>query len=593
METPIGPGEKAAGELQRAVAADPENPGAWLELSWHLTAMGQLEEARQALGQHLRCRATVPALQRAASTLCAGRLAEAEFLLRDYLRRHPDEALAHHLLGESIHWRGRDVDCIPPLTRSLELDAGSLAARFTRAVAAYRAGNAELAARDVEHGLQEQPANPAYRALLAAVLSKTGEDRRTLGLYEALTAEYPNQARLWMSYGHMLKADGNQPGSVQAYRRSIALDPRLGEAWWSLANLKTVRFNEADVGEMETALRRDDLNHDERLHFEFALGKALEDLKRYESSFVHYSEGNRLRAMDSSYAPMDVAFHVRRCKQYLTREFFQTRAGVGCQAPDPIFIVGLPRAGSTLIEQILSSHSAVEGTMELPDITGLARKLAERQTDDDVRDYVHLLGDVSSAEFRAMGESFLATTRIHRKLGRPYFIDKMPNNFGHAALIHLALPNAKIIDARRHPLASCFSNFKQHFALGQLFSYGLEEIGRYYRDYVELMAHLDAVLPGRIHRVHYESMVEDTEGEVRRLLAYCGLPFEESCLRFYENDRVVRTASSEQVRRPIYKSGVDHWKHYEPWLGPLKAALGPVLDAYPQVPDFALQSPNA
>ncbi len=579
-----GCGEAAVAPLQRAVTLDPALAEAWLMLAWHRTAMGQLEAARQALGEYLQCQAKDPPLQRAAATLCAGRLAEAEFLLREYLRRNADSALAHHLLGEAAHWRGRDIDALAPLGRALELEPENDVARFTRAVAAYRVGQAEAAQRDVETGLARQPHNPAYRALMAAVLSKTGEDRRTLGLYEVLTAQYPSQPKLWMSYGHMLKAAGQQAESVQAYRKSIEFDPRSGEAWWSLANLKTVKFTEADIEAMQAGLQRDDLNHDERLHFEFALGKALEDAKRYEPSFRHYAEGNRLRSLDSSYAPMDVSFHVSRCKQYLSREFFVDRAGMGCPEPDPIFIVGLPRAGSTLIEQILSSHPAVEGTMELPDVTSLARKLSQRQTDDEVRDYVHLLPEVTADEFRAMGESFLATTRVHRKLGRPFFIDKMPNNFGHVGLIHLMLPNAKIIDARRHPLASCFSNFKQHFALGQLFSYGLEEIGRYYRDYVELMAHFDAVLPGRVHRVYYARMVEDTEGEVRRLLDYCGLPFDERCLRFYENDRVVRTASSEQVRKPIYKDGVDHWRHYEPWLGPLKEALGEVLTAYPEVP---------
>lgn len=579
-----GCGEAAVVSLQHAVALDPTLAEAWLQLAWHRTAMGQLDAARQALGQYLQSQAQDPPLQRAAATLCAGRLAEAEFLLREYLRRNSDSALAHHLLGEAAHWRGRDIDALAPLGRVLELEPDNDVARFTRAVAAYRVGQAEAAQQDVEAGLARQPQNPAYRALMAAVLSKTGEDRRTLGLYEVLTAQYPSQPKLWMSYGHMLKAAGQQAESVQAYRKSIEFDPRSGEAWWSLANLKTVKFTEADIESMQAGLQRDDLNHDERLHFEFALGKALEDAKRYEPSFRHYAEGNRLRSMDSSYAPMDVSFHVSRCKQYLSKEFFAARTGMGCPVPDPIFIVGLPRAGSTLIEQILSSHPAVEGTMELPDVTSLARKLSQRQTDDDVRDYVHLLPEVTADEFREMGESFLATTRVHRKLGRPFFIDKMPNNFGHVGLIHLMLPNAKIIDARRHPLASCFSNFKQHFALGQLFSYGLEEIGRYYRDYVELMAHFDAVLPGRVHRVYYERMVEDTEGEVRRLLDYCGLPFDERCLRFYENDRVVRTASSEQVRKPIYKDGVDHWRHYEPWLGPLKEALGEVLTAYPEVP---------
>jgi hypothetical protein len=246
----------------------------------------------------------------------------------------------------------------------------------------------------------------------------------------------------------------------------------------------------------------------------------------------------------------------------------------------------LPRAGSTLIEQILASHSLIEGTMELPNITDIARSIADRQRNDSDYDYLPLVPSLEPDEWRALGERYISGTRIYRKSSRPFFIDKMPNNFTHLGLIHLILPNARIIDARRHPMASCFSNFKQHFALGQLFSYGLENIGRFYRDYVELMAHFDAVLPGRVHRVYYENMVSDTENEIRRLLDYCGVPFEEQCLRFHETERIVRTASSEQVRKPIYREGVDHWRHYEPWLAPLKDALGAVLTSYPAVPVF-------
>jgi len=262
--------------------------------------------------------------------------------------------------------------------------------------------------------------------------------------------------------------------------------------------------------------------------------------------------------------------------------FFADRAGAGDPAPDPIFIVGLPRSGSTLVEQILASHSQVEGTMELPDIISLTRALRRAANDKRAGAYHAALAALEPSRLCALGEEYLARTRIHRKLGRPFFIDKMPNNFAHVGMIHLILPNAKIVDVRRHPLACCFSGFKQHFARGQSFTYGLDNIGRYYRDYVELMAHFDAVLPGRVHRVIYEDLVADTEGEVRRLLAYCGLPFEPGCLAFFDNARPVRTASSEQVRQPIYSGGLEHWKHFEPWLEPLKQALGPALTGWRQ-----------
>ncbi|HKE97270.1 MAG TPA: sulfotransferase, partial [Povalibacter sp.] len=379
---------------------------------------------------------------------------------------------------------------------------------------------------------------------------------------------------------------GRQESSIDAYRRSIALAPQLGEAWWSLANLKTVRFSSNDLTSMQEQVARQDLTPEDRFHFHFALGKALEDARAYPASFEHYAQGNALRREMISYDPQETTATTGRTMALFTPEFVASRKGVGCPALDPIFIVGLPRSGSTLLEQILASHPLVEGTQELPDIIAIANELGGRKTLSGTSKYPDMIHSLSYDQLLALGERYLAQTRIQRKTNAPFFIDKMPNNWAHSGLIHLILPNAKIIDARRHPLGCCFSGFKQHFARGQQFSYGLEDIGRYYRDYVELMAHFDAVLPGRVHRVIYETLIDDTEAEVRRLLAYCGLEFDERCLRFYENDRAVRTASSEQVRQPIFRDAVDHWRHYEQWLDPLKLALGPVLETYPAVPQF-------
>ena len=398
--------------------------------------------------------------------------------------------------------------------------------------------------------------------------------------------DFPQQPKLWMSYGHALRTTGKVPESIAAYRRALSMEPRLGEAWWSLANLKTFRFSEADVQAMHQELARDDLSDDDRLHFEFALGKALEDASSYEESFTHYAAGNALRRVQHGHDAQENSRFVRRSRQLLTREFFAERAGWGAQARDPIFIVGLPRAGSTLIEQILASHPLVEGTMELPQLPKLARELAGPRKEEEGT-FLKRLAALGREELRALGERYLAETRVMRKTDAPFFIDKMPNNCMYVGLIHLILPNAVIIDARRHPLGCCFSCFKQHFARGQWFSYDLEDLGRYYRDYVELLAHFDDVLPGRVARVFYETLIDDTDAEVRRLLEHCGLPFEPGCLRFYENDRAVRTASSEQVRRPIFRDAVDHWRHYEPWLGPLRRALGDVLTDYPRVPVFS------
>lgn len=388
-----------------------------------------------------------------------------------------------------------------------------------------------------------------------------------------------------MSYGHALASAGRQTDSIAAYRRCIALSPELGEAYYSLANLKTFRFDDAELRAMRERLQDPGLTDEDRVHFHFALGKALEDSKSFPESFAQYAKGNELRCARVGWDPAQNTALVQRSKALFTKDFFATRQDFGAPAPDPIFIVGLPRAGSTLLEQILASHSCVEGTMELPDIMAMATKLGDKRTDQDAI-YPGVLAQMGASECLALGEQYLAQTRIQRKTGKPFFIDKMPNNYLHIGLIRLILPRAKIIDARRHPMACCFSAFKQNFAQGQRYSYSFESLAQYYRDYVDLMAHFDRVAPGAVHRVIYEDLVNDTAEEIRRLLTFCGLSFEPATLSFYENDRAVRTASSQQVRRPIFREGLDQWRNYEPWLEPLRRALGDVLDSYPGVPPF-------
>ena len=472
------------------------------------------------------------------------------------------------------------------LARCLELAPSFAAARHQHALVLHRMNRAAEALCEIDGLLAAEPHHPAYRNLKAAILGRIGELEHSIEIYGELLAAHPKQPKLWMSYGHALKTGGREEESIAAYKRSIGLLPTLGEAYWSLANLKTFRFTGAEIAAMRAELQGADLSDDDRFHMHFALGKAFEDTGAYADSFAHYSEGNRLRRAGIYYSADETTAHVGRCKELMTADFFAARSGCGSAAADPIFIVGLPRAGSTLLEQILASHSLVEGTMELPDIPALAKGFFGKEKRAEGGGYPQALAALSAAECRVLGERYMQDTRIQRKTAAPFFIDKLPNNFMHIGLIQLALPNAKIIDARRHPLGCCLSCFKQHFARGQHFAYSLEDIGRYYRDYVELMAHFDAVLPGRIHRVVYEAMIDDTEAEVRRMLTYCGLPFEEGCMRFYENERAVRTASSQQVRQPIFRSGVDQWRHFEPWLAPLCAILGPVLEAYPQVPHF-------
>jgi tetratricopeptide (TPR) repeat protein len=372
----------------------------------------------------------------------------------------------------------------------------------------------------------------------------------------------------------MLKTVGRQAEGIAAYRKAIELQPTLGDAWWSLANLKTVRFDESDLAAMQSALETAGLNDEDRFHLDFALGKALHDAGRAAEAFAHYAKANALRLKSQPYRPEEISNSIERCIAAFSAEAFAERPG-GCAAADPLFIVGMPRAGSTLLEQILSSHSVVEGTSELPDLPLLARKSGT---------YPGGILQASADERRALGEEYLKRASVQRRTDRPFFIDKLPNNWLYVPLIQLILPNAKIIDARRHPLGCCLSNFRQHFARGQAFTYDLNHVGRYYADYVRLMGHVDAVLPGRVHRVIYERMVEDTEKEVRRLLEFCGLEFELQVLEFYRTERAVRTASSEQVRQPIYRNAAEEWRLYEPHIGPLKAALGPVLDAYPDAP---------
>jgi predicted Zn-dependent protease len=582
----MGQGDAAVAALRRAVYLKPEMTDAWRVLADHLTAIGDSAGADAAYARHIQASTRDPRLLEPAAALCENRIAVAEALLREHLQQHPTDVAAIRMLAEVAARLGRYADAEILLARCLELAPGFMAARQNYATVLHRQNKESAALAETERLLAAEPRNPSYRNLKAAILSRIGEYEQSIRIYADVLAEYPTQAKVWMSYGHALKTAGRSKDSIEAYRESIGLTPSLGESYWSLANLKTFQFSPAELDAMLAQVARSDISDEDRLHFHFAIGKALEDAGRFAESFDHYAAGNRLRRTSVTYDADENSAHVRRSKALFTREFFQRRAGWGSDAPDPIFIVGLPRAGSTLVEQILSSHTQVEGTQELPNIIAMARELGGRKSRREVSEYPEVLQPLSAAECRALGERYLEQTRIHRKTDAPFFIDKMPNNFMHIGLIQLVLPNARIIDARRHPMGCCFSGFKQHFARGQTFTYSLDEIGRYYCDYVELMAHFDAVLPGRIHRVIYETMVEDTESEVRRLLDYCGLPFEEACLRFYENERAVRTASSEQVRRPIYRESVDQWRHYEPWLGPLRAALGRVLDVYPNVPEF-------
>ena len=510
-----------------------------------------------------------PDLLRAGTALATNDLPVAESLLRPYLKRHPTDVAAIRMMAELAARVGRMADCENLLRRTLELAPAFTAARANLATILYKQNRSAEAIAELETIEREGTAHLGHTSLKAAALGRIGGHDEALALYRTILDQRPDEPKLWMSYGHILKTVGQLDDSVAAYRRAIAIQPSQGEVWWSLANLKTIRFDDHDIAVMSAALDQSDLGVDDRFHLHFALGKAHEDRAEAEASFNHYATGNALRRAEVGYDPATMRDHVDRSIALFTPDFFASRADQGSPSPAPIFIIGMPRAGSTLIEQILASHPAIEGTGELPDIPLIARRLGGR-----ARAYPDCLADLEPGELRALGEEYLERAKVQRSTDLPHFIDKLPNNWAHVGLIRLILPDARIIDARRHPLACGFSNFKQHYARGQNFAYDLTDIGTYYGDYVRLMRHFDVVEPGLVHRVIHEDLVDNPEAEVRHLLDFLGLPFDPACLAFHENKRAVRTPSSEQVRRPISRDGLEQYRAFEAWLDPLSAALG-------------------
>jgi tetratricopeptide (TPR) repeat protein len=520
-------------------------------------------------------------LTAAARHIAAGELAKAEALLRPYVHDNPTDVNAIRMLGEVGMTLGalRDADGL--LARAVELAPDYDAARYAWANVLYKRHRYADALAQLDILLAKEPDNASWLTLKAANLVEINEHAAALPLFEKILDLHPDHRQAHLSYGHALRAVGRVEDCIAAYEQCIALGSGTGEAYWSLANLKTYRFSDQQMEHIESLLQKKDCAFRDYYHLLFSLGKAREDRKDYRAAMAAYVKGNQVRGRN---VPWDGrAFHDEclRLRKFFDKELFSRHAGQGCASPDPIFVVGLPRAGSTLIEQILASHSQVEGTAELADMMAIARKIAGKRRRNDKSAYPEALGAMEAEQLRQMGQGYLDSTAVQRITEAPFFIDKMPNNFVHVGLIQLILPNARIIDARRHPLDCCFSGFKQLFASGQGFTYGQQRIGQYYREYVDLMDHWDEVLPGRVLRVQYEDMVADTETQVRRLLDYCGLPFEEACLSFHDNMRTVRTASSEQVRQPINRGGIGRWEPFDEWLGPLRDALGPVLERYP------------
>jgi tetratricopeptide (TPR) repeat protein len=519
-----------------------------------------------------------PRLVEAAMALNRNALNVAEPLLKQHLKQDPFDVYAIRMLAELAGRIGRMRDAENLLRRALELAPGFTAARSNLALLLHRQNRTEEALVELDQVRLEDPENPGHSTLRAAVIGRIGAFDEALELYETILARSDRHAPIWLSYGHTLKTVGRLDEGIAAYRKAIAIKPWFGEAWWSIANLKTAKLGGEDQAAILVALDATKASPDDKFHLHFALGKALDDNGDGAAAFEHYAEANRLRRIELPYDAAETSRAVDRVIARFDAGFFAARAGHGCAAPDPVFVLGMPRAGSTLIEQILSCHSQVEGTMELPDIPALVNRLSRREH------WAAGLAKLDGDGLREMGESYLRTTQIQRRDGKPLFIDKLPNNWLYVGLIQLILPNARIVDARRHPLDCGYSNFRQHYARGQAFSYDLADIGHYYADYVRLMAHFDRILPGRVVRVIHENLLDDPEREIRALLEGLGLPFEEGCLNFASSGRAVRTPSSEQVRRPINRSGEGQWRAVSDRLGPLIEGLGPVLDCYPEVP---------
>ena len=459
--------------------------------------------------------------------------------------------------------------CAAQAREVLKLQPGNVKATLLLAKALRAQGRFHQAIEVLKPFAKPDTADARVLLELGGTLGLIGDSGRAGACYLRVLRKQPELAKVWLIYGHALKALGRLEPALAAYREAIRRQPSFGEAWWSIANLKTVRFTDDEIAAMRAQLDDRDLPPQDRVHFEFALAKALEDSGEFAHAFAQYERANALHRKSHPYDHARTRDFFARIKANSTPELFARHEGSGAQARDPIFIVGMLRSGSTLVEQILASHSAVEGTSELHHIAQIARALGSWETQENKPSYLEVLSELPAERLTALGGEYLSRAAQHRRLGRAYFIDKMPNNFLHIGLIHLILPNAKIVDVRRDLPACAWSCFSQHVAGGLPYLYSLEDIRRYYEDYVDLMAHYDRVLPGRIHRVHYEELIADPERGIRALLAHCGLPFERACLDFHRNRRPVHTPSSEQVRQPIFREGLEKWRHFEPWLGAL------------------------
>ncbi len=570
---------RAIDAFLRGVNINPALATSWIMLERLYRMTGQVGNAAKAADQVSILKHLPPEVVRAGSLFSDGALSAAEKILRAYLLAAGNHVEALRLLARIEHQRDALVDAERMLEAALKLAPNYRAARLDY-VRVLIDRQKYLQARDeIDTLLRLEPDYQDYLSLYAAACVGLGEHERAIAHYRQLLAASPGSADMHLLLGHCLKTVGRQKEAAESYQTAAAARPSFGDAYWSLANLKIYPFSQDEIARMRAEEAAPAAHSVDRYHLCFALGKAFEDLNDYAESWRFYERGNALKRIESRYHPEITEANTRKQIEVCTSQFFAARTSFGVPDPDAIFILGLPRSGSTLIEQILASHSQVEGTQELSAVQGIVLEMKQPQSDLDDPRYPGLLAKLAPEEFRGMGERYMTDTRAYRG-DEPFFIDKMPNNFRHIGLIHLMMPNAKIIDVRREPMACCFSNLKQLFARGQEFTYSIEDIARYYRTYLDLMRHWDAVLPGRVLRICYEDVVEDLDGNVRRILDFCDLEFEPACIEYYKTERNIRTASSEQVRQPIFREGLFQWRNYEPWLGPLKDGLGDALIRY-------------
>ena len=562
--------------LQAYAQACRFNPA--LVASWRgqleiLTRGGHMREAAQAEAQLEYLKRLPKPLVIVLDLVSQGKLLKAEDLCRKFLQKVPHHVEAMRLLADIGIRFGVLADAEFLLESAHEFEPDNVRVHMDYIQALRKRQKFGPALEQARQLLETSPGNPQFQSIYAIECMQTGDYEEALSLFDRVLERIPGDPITLTSKGHAYKTCGRYDEAVASYREALSSKPQHGEAWYSLSNLKVYSFSDGELERMHAQASSDGLPHADRVHLNFALGKAYEDRDDFETSFRFYEQGNRSKKAASSYDADKMTEELRAQQRVCTAEMLSRGATAGHTAGDPIFVVGLPRAGSTLLEQILSSHSGVDGTLELPNVLSYSQQLRRRGRNGPEPDYPEILAELSDEELNQFGRQYIDDTRIHRH-GAPFFVDKMPNNFRHIGLIHLILPNAKIIDARRHPMACGFSGYKQLFAEGQQFTYDLANLGQYYRDYVELMDHWDTVLPGKVLRVQYEDVVGDLETQVRRILDHCGLEFEPGCLSFHRTERAVRTPSSEQVRQPIFKSGLDYWRNYESWLDPLKAALG-------------------